>query len=387
MTSGGITHPEPGGRRSRQPEPGDSGRRGGGRGGGSGRPGPGGGQGGGRRPRASRWIPAAALAVAVGITAVMLVTEHPASRPSATGGSKPARTPAPVTLPTGPLVPAHGALFGAYAQPAGGYSYSQFESAIMQLERGIHRKLAIDSLYAPWAHPLPIGIAQWDLKQGTMPMISWAGANTSQIASGAYDRMFRASAIQLRDLHGPVMLRWFYEMEGSAARSMVRSPASYIAAWRHVHDIFARAGASNVSWVWCPNALHFFDGVAQSYYPGGRYVSWICADGYNWAPKLARAPWKSFADIFSAFYSWGIRANKPLMIGEFGVLERSAGEKAAWYRRTDRQLRTMFPAIRAVVYFNSDHQGFDWRMTTSPSALAAFRAFATDPYFRAMPRV
>ncbi len=74
------------------------------------------------------------------------------------------------------------------------------------------------------------------------------------------------------------------------------------------------------------------------------------------------------------------------MIGEFGVLERSAGEKAAWYRQTERQLRTRFPAIRAVIYFNSDHEGFDWRATTSLSALAAFRAFATDPYFSAKPK-
>jgi len=319
---------------------------------------------------------------------------HPSSGTgsSAPGSSKPASTPtpgrsSPSGLPTGALVPAHGALFGAYAQPVGGFDYQQFESAIIHLERGIHRKLAIDNLYAPWAHPLPIRIAQWDMNQGIIPMISWAGADTARIASGAYDRMFRASAIQLRDLHGPVMLRWFYEMEGSAASSTVRSPASYIAAWRHVHHIFASVGASNVSWVWCPNALHFYDGVAQRYYPGGRYVSWICADGYNWAPKLVRASWKSFADIFSGFYSWGIRAHKPLMIGEFGVLERSAGEKAAWYSQTDRQLRTAFPAIRAVVYFDSDHQGFDWRATTSASALAAFRAFATDPYFMARPRV
>jgi len=75
------------------------------------------------------------------------------------------------------------------------------------------------------------------------------------------------------------------------------------------------------------------------------------------------------------------------MVGEFGVLERTPGAKAAWYRQTDLELRTMFPAIRAVVYFNSDHEGFDWRITTSASALEAFRAFAADPYFCAQPRM
>jgi len=290
-------------------------------------------------------------------------------------------------LPQGRLVPAEGALFGAYAEPVGGDSYPAFEGAVLALERHIGRRLAIDNLYDKWTHPLPIRIARWDLNGGRIPMISWAGASTSRIVAGAYDNMIWASAYQLRALGGPVMLRWFYEMDGSTQRPMIQSPASFIAAWRHVHSIFVRAGASNVSWVWCPNALHFVGNFAQQYYPGGQYVNWVCADGYNWAGPQDNSPVKSFAKIFSTFYRWGVRTGKPLMVGEFGALERSPGAKAAWYRQTAFQLRTMFPAIRAVVYFNSDHDGFDWRITTSASALAAFRSFATDPYFSARPRI
>lgn len=305
-----------------------------------------------------------------------ITSTSPSSPPSST-------TPAP----SGSLAPAHGTLFGSYAEPTSGDNYVAFESAILTMEHETGRKLAIDNLYDKWTHPLPIRIVRWDLSQGILPMISWAGARTSLITSGAYDGLIRASALQLRALHRPVMLRWFYEMDGSAARPLVQSPASFVAAWRHVHNIFVRAGASNVSWVWCPNALHFADGVAQRYYPGGRYVNWICADGYNWAPKLRRASWRSFANIFSTFYNWGASTGKPLMVGEFGVLEGSPGRKAAWYRQAASQLQTMFPAIRAVVYFNSDHEGFNWRVTTSPSALAAFRDFARDRYFSARPRI
>jgi len=318
----------------------------------------------------------------------------PAGSSSSAGRTRKSASPSPTPaqsstgpVPVSPLVPASGALFGAYAEPTGGDSSAAFEGAVLSLERDIHRRLAIDNLYDKWTHKLPISIARWDLSQGRIPMISWAGARTDLIARGSYDSLILASARQLRALHGPVMLRWFYEMDGSAARSLVRSPADYIAAWRHMHDIFVRAGATNVSWIWCPNALHFVGGVAQLYYPGARYVDWICADGYNWAPKITQAPWKSFASIFSTFYRWGIATGKPLMVGEFGVLERTPGAKAAWYRQTDLELRTMFPAIRAVVYFNSDHEGFDWRITTSASALEAFRAFAADPYFCAQPRM
>ncbi len=176
------------------------------------------------RPSAARRRPlwrlmlAAALAAAVVVAAIVLILRRPAGQPSHAVSPAPASS-SPIALPAGPLVPAHGALFGAYAQPTGGYNYPQFENAILQLEHRIGRKLAIDNLYSPWDHSLPINIAQWDLKQGIVPMISWAGAGTVRITSGAYDKIFRAIALQLKALHGPVMLRWFYEMDGSGCTS------------------------------------------------------------------------------------------------------------------------------------------------------------------------
>jgi len=279
------------------------------------------------------------------------------------------------------LGPSHGALFGAYAAPTSGDDYAAMVGAIATLDNQIGRKLAIDNLFVRWGHQLPVRVARWDQSQDIIPMISWAGAPAHLITSGVYDGMIRADALQLRALHRPVMLRWFAEMDGIAKHSLAESPGRFIAAWRHVHDIFARAGAGNVSWVWCPNAFHFADGVSQAYYPGSGYVNWICADGYNWAPGRPRASWVSIAHIFSAFYHWGLRTGKPMMIGEFGVMERAPGQKAAWFRQADQQLRTQLTAIKAIVYFNSVNAGMNWRVTSSRASLAAFRAFARDPYF------
>ena len=301
---------------------------------------------------------------------------HSSARPKRSGAAYPAAT----------LAPAYGALFGAWVAPTGGDTYPAVEDSIRTFEGQIGRRLAIDQLYVPWGKTFPMQVVQWDIGQGVVPMISWAGTHTNLISSGAYDSEFRAAAEELRALHRPVMLRWFPEMDGGQYRSIVASPASFRAAWRHVHNIFVKAGATNVIWVWCPNALHFADGVSQSYYPGSQYVDWVGADGYNWAPTLQRAPWRDFASIFSSFYQWGLTSGKPMLIGEFGVLEDKPGSKAGWYRQTDRELRARFPDIKALVYFNSDLDGFDWRITTSASSLAAFRAFATDPYFRAQPR-
>ena len=40
-------------------------------------------------------------------------------------------------------------------------------------------------------------------------------------------------------------------------------------------NIYDAEGATNVQWVWDPQAAAFCSGHAQSYYPGDAYVDWI----------------------------------------------------------------------------------------------------------------
>ena len=324
-------------------------------------------------------------AVLVAVVVVALGRRHAPGSPGRAGHPVAGSPTRSGRLATGPLVPSAGALFGAWVEPTDGFTVGDEETSIAELERRLGRTLAIDQLYAQWSAPMPLAIARWDLRRGSIPMISWAGASTRLITSGKYDAQIRARALQLRALHGPVMLRWFAEMDGTFYRAEAGSPKSFIAAWRHIHNIFTSVGATNVIWVWCPTAANFSTGYAQRYYPGSNFVNWIGTDGYNWSPRMRGAPWLSFADIFSGFYRWGVSSGKPLLIGEYGVLEGAPGRKAAWFKQADQELRIRFPAIRAVIYFDSDHDNYDWRPTTSPTAFAAFRAFADDPYFRARP--
>jgi hypothetical protein len=149
---------------------------------------------------------------------------------------------------------------------------------------------------------------------------------------------------------------------------------------RHIVSTFREEGADNVRWVWCPNASAFEDGEAQEFYPGDDFVDWTCADGYNWAPGRAGDQWESFKEIFGGFYAWATLHNKPIMVGEFGVQERKPGEKAQWITEAREAIKTDFPQLRALVYFSSNAD-YDWRLTTSDSALEAFRQMAHDPWF------
>ena len=275
---------------------------------------------------------------------------------------------------TGKVVPPEqGTWVGTYQDATGPRVLKQ--TRVQDLEETLGRKEDVDHIYQGWTSEFPGWREQWDNLNGRVPFVSWAKASTAAINSGRYDGLIRQRAADVKAAGFPILLEWFWEMDGARNHHWAGSPASFIAAWKRIHTIFARAGVTNVSWVWCANAWGYVTGDAQRYYPGDAYVDWICADGYNWAPGRRGDEWRSFQYIFQSFYDWGSGRGKPLMIGEFGVQERKSGEKAQWLKDAADTLKTKFTAIKAVVYFDVKKR-YNWRLETSSSARNAFRALA-----------
>ena len=56
----------------------------------------------------------------------------------------------------------------------------------------------------------------------------------------------------------------------------------YIAAWRHIRDLFAREGATNALFLWSPGGVTTPDGVFQSdrWYPGDDVVDLVGFSAY-----------------------------------------------------------------------------------------------------------
>jgi hypothetical protein len=312
-----------------------------------------------RRALLRRSWPFAALAAA--LAAATLV-------PGATAAGRP--TPSG----NGPVVPPEqGTWVGTYQQATGSRTAKQ--NRVLDLEDTLGRKEDVDHIYQGWTAEFPGWREEWDNVNGRIPFVSWAKASTAAINSGRYDGLIRQRAADVKAAGFPILLEWFWEMDGARNRHWAGSPASFIAAWKRIHTIFARAGVTNVSWVWCPNAWGYVTGDAQKYYPGDAYVDWICADGYNWAPGRRGDQWRSFQWIFQSFYDWGSTRGKPLMIGELGVQEGKPGAKAQWLKDTADTLKTNFTAIKAIVYFDVKKR-YNWRIDTSTSARNAFRALA-----------
>ncbi|MEX0754563.1 MAG: glycosyl hydrolase [Actinomycetota bacterium] len=279
------------------------------------------------------------------------------------------------------LVPKRGSLFGSWVNPRTGWSMDEQKFAIRDLERKTGRQLDVNHFYYAFDKPFPTWREPWSLRRGGIPMISWNGTSAGAIAGGRYDTMIRQRADAVRELGAPVILRFFWEMDGKP--ELIASPSQYIKAWRHVHDIFVRRGATNAAWSWCPNGWAFTEGRAQRFYPGKRYVDWLCADGYNWFPGKRGSKWRSFAEIFTDFYRWGVKLDKPMMVGETGVQEdrRKDGRKRRWFLKAKTSMKRRFPKIRAFVYFHSDSI-YPWWVDSSPRSLSAFGSVARSAYFR-----
>jgi len=285
------------------------------------------------------------------------------------------------TVTTAPPEPTGGVLLGASIS-AEFRGLAAEKAAVDELEAAMGRSLDIHHNFYTFDEAFPTDVERSDLQAGRIPMISWNGrpVTTRAIVAGRYDDLITTRARDTKALGQPVLIRWFWEMDGRKKAEFAGTPDQYIAAWKHIVGIFRREGADNVRWVWCPNASAFNDGEAQQFYPGPDFVDWTCADGYNWAPGRAGDEYRSFKDIFSGFYLWAAQQNKPIMVGEFGVQERKAGEKAEWISATREAIKTDFPLMKAIVYFSAN-KDYDWRLTTSDSALDAFRQMANDPWF------
>jgi beta-mannanase len=241
-----------------------------------------------------------------------------------------------------------------------------------------------DAVRARGAIPL-IDWASWDSADGDKP--DQPGFQLRDIIKGRYDAYIRSWATGAKDWGHPLFLRFDHEMNGSwypwSELRNGNAAGQYVKAWQHVHDIFASVGATNVTWVWCPNTVYPGSIPLARLYPGSSYVDWVGLDVYNWGTNPVKpAGWRSFSQVASATYQQlgQIAPSKPVMLAEVASSEMG-GSKAAWITDALRQLPTRFSRIRAVVWFDWNAQRMDWSIDSSKSARAAFARSISSPTY------
>jgi hypothetical protein len=276
--------------------------------------------------------------------------------------------------------PPPAAMLGAWVA---GDSAASPQAATERLEAAIGRKLSIGHSFVRWGQGLG-SLPAWNVAAGRTPMLSFGnGVSARAVAAGRYDAYLRSLARGVAALGRPVLLRYAWAMDRTVRRDPARAGQAYVAAWRHVHDLFAAQGVGG-AWVWAPDADAFAGarGGVDRFWPGDDYVDWIGADGFNPGGCDGGTGWSDFGAIFRAFYAWGTAKAKPLMVSETGTVEDPAdpGRKAAWYLDAAAALARSMPQVRAVVYFDQGGS-CDWRPDTSARSLQGFVGFARDPFF------
>lgn len=224
--------------------------------------------------------------------------------------------------------------------------------------------------------------------RGAVPLVTWEpwawGGGVDQpvysldrIAAGDFDAHINRWGQALAAWGYPVQLRFAHEMNGDwypwAEGVNGNGAGDYVQAWRHVHDVVAAAGASNVSWVWSPNVPYWGSTDLAGLYPGGGYVDVVALDGYNWGTSASWSGWVSPQDLFAPGIAElrSLAPGLPILIAETSSSELG-GSKAAWNSDLVSYLAAQ-PDVMGFVWFHIQKEA-DWRINSSDASAAAFKS-------------
>ncbi len=305
-----------------------------------------------------------------------------------------------------PQQPKHDSIYwGAYVDASRTYSYLYggtwsnapwcdpgTQCGLARFERNAGKSVAIVHYGQPppWEQPFDAGAANRVEALGDIPAIDMSTGEVplAAIANGSYDDSITEWAKAAAAWGHPFFFLLDEEMNGTwypySPGQNGNTASDFIAAWRHVHDIFTSVGATNVTWVWCPNVITPDTGTPlDQLYPGDDYVDWVGLNGYNWGGNR----WQSFASVFGPSYQALLKLapGKPIIIGETASAE-AGGSKAKWITSAlTKQLPENFPQIKAILWFNwriyEQDVWWPWEIESSPAANSAFSAAIKSPYF------
>jgi hypothetical protein len=234
------------------------------------------------------------------------------------------------------------------------------------------RKPNLLGFYSGWTEPFDTSFAQTLHRNGVIPFVQIdpTDASIAAIANGTYDDYLRTYADSVRGFDHNVVIGFGHEMNAPWYSWGYRhvTPATFVAAWRHIVTLFRDDGADNVTWVWTVQADEPGTRPIASWWPGAQYVTWVGIDGYYYRP----------ADTFGSVFGQTIDQVKAFTTKPVLLSETAVGPHAGQIVK----IQDLFQGMAAdktlgLVWFDvAQHGGIDrqdWRIEDSPTAEISFR--------------
>jgi hypothetical protein len=234
------------------------------------------------------------------------------------------------------------------------------------------RKPNLLGFYSGWTEPFDTSFAQTLHRNGVIPFVQIdpTDASIAAIAKGTYDDYLRTYADSVRGFGHNVVIGFGHEMNAPWYSWGYRhvTPATFVAAWRHIVTLFRDDGADNVTWVWTVQADEPGTRPIASWWPGAQYVTWVGIDGYYYRP----------ADTFGSVFGQTIDQVKAFTTKPVLLSETAVGPHAGQIVK----IQDLFQGMAAdktlgLVWFDvAQHGGIDrqdWRIEDSPTAEISFR--------------
>lgn len=231
------------------------------------------------------------------------------------------------------------------------------------------------------AKVLHIAIATRRFEDDDRSRYQWRG-----VADGMYDDHLEEQAKGIAALGVPVFVTFEQEANQRRKREMLGSTRDFVAAWRHVHNLYRRAGATNVIWTWVMTGSRRNLDAAARMWPGNQYVDWISWNVYNQSGctsgEIDPGKYVSFEDKLRVFYDFvkrrgpgiGMDVHKPMMISEAGTAQYAGDltRSADWYAAIPAALER-YPQVKAVGLWDSINGACDYKFDGSPVVRAGVR--------------
>ena len=269
-----------------------------------------------------------------------------------------------------PLPPSSAGYLGVY-EPGVPPDYAP----VAQFAHTVQKQPNLVGYYSGWAQPFASSFANKLYRHHIIAYIQIdpTYASVSAIAAGTYDSYLRTYADSVRNFGHSVVIGFGHEMNAnwySWGYTHVQ-PATFVAAWRHIVEVFHDEGADNVTWLWTVNQDGPRTGPITSWWPGRSYVTWVGIDGYYFNQS------DTFKKVFGPTIGQVQKiTSKPILISETAVGPH--GDQLA-------QIPDLFNGVAqyktlGLVWFDlSQDKGIyneDWRIEGHQTAENAFSLYA-----------